>query len=105
MNDTELLPVVTSTRPGARAADRPYSAGLIMPSACPAIWSARATIPANSGLASLVPQFTYQPAGSPAKLSYVLTRPEQAALMEMSATPRCPPTTLATEFWYDGRAK
>ena len=31
------------------------------------------------------------------------TRPEQAPLIAMSGTPRWPPTTLATPFWYHGR--
>jgi len=34
-----------------------------------------------------------------------LTRPEQAALIEMSGTPRWSPARPATEFWYDGRAE
>jgi hypothetical protein len=29
----------------------------------------------------------------------------QAPLIEMSGTPRLPPTTLATPFWYHGRLK
>ena len=33
------------------------------------------------------------------------TAPLQAALIEMSGTPRLLPTTLATPFWYDGRPK
>ena len=78
---------------------------MISPSEWWAIWSASATTPANSGVASLVPQVGYQPAGSPAKLWYTSTAPLQAALIEMSGTPRCWPTTFRTEFWYDGREK
>ncbi len=56
-------------------------------------------MPANSGVASLVPQVGYQPAGCPAKLWYMSAAPLQAPLIEMSGTPRRPPTTLATPFW------
>src|ERR1700683_442806 len=62
-------------------------------------------MPAKSGVASLVPQVGYQPAASPPKLWYTSTAPLQAALIEMSGTPRDRPTTLRTRFWYDGRAK
>ena len=65
-NVTVLLPEVTGTTPGAFAADSLYSVGLMTPSGCPATWSASATMPANSGVASLVPQDGYQPAGKPA---------------------------------------
>ena len=57
------------------------------------------------GVASLVPHSAYQPAGWPPKLWYTLTAPVQAALMEMSGTPRWLPTTLRTPFWYEGRPK
>ncbi len=56
-------------------------------------------MPANSGVASLVPQVGYQPAGCPAKLWYMSAAPLQAPLIEMSGTPRWLPTTLATPFW------
>src|SRR6266699_3271816 len=82
-----------------------YSAGLIRPSGCPATWSASATIPANMGVAALVPHSAYQPVGWPPKLWYTLTVPVQAALMEMSGTPRWLPTTLRIPFWYEGRPK
>ena len=82
-----------------------YSAGLIRPSGCPATWSASATIPANRGVASLVPHSAYQPGGWPPKLWYTLTAPVQAALIEMSGTPRWRPTTPPTLFWYEGRRK
>ena len=45
-------------------------------------------MPANSGVASLVPQVGYQPAGWPRKLWYMTTAPLQEALIEMSGTPR-----------------
>ena len=54
--------------------------------------------PGERGVASLVPQVGYQPAGWPAKLWYMSTAPLQAALMEMSGTPRWLPTTAATAF-------
>src|SRR5450432_4034243 len=62
-------------------------------------------MPANSGVASLVPQVGYQPAGWPRKLWYMSAAPLQAPLIEMSGTPRWPPTTDATPFWKDGRGK
>src|ERR1700740_1914422 len=89
--------------PGACSASRRYSEGLIGPSGWPATWSASDTIPANNGVASLVPQVGYQPAGWPAKLWYMSTAPLQAPLIEMSGTPRLPPTIFCTEFWYGGR--
>src|SRR5580704_15528981 len=89
----------------APIADILYRAGLIRPSGCPATWSARTTTPANSGVASLVPQVGYQPTVWPGKLWYMSTAPLQAPLIEMSGTPRCEPTTLATPFWYHGREK
>jgi len=52
---TVFVPVVMSTIPAAWCALSAYSAGLIRPRSCPATWSAIATTPANSGLASLVP--------------------------------------------------
>src|SRR5580658_4917147 len=105
VNETVLLPVVTSTRPGRCRAAIAYRAGLISPSGRWAIWTASATTPANSGVASLVPQVGYQPAAWPPKLSYTSTAPSQAALIEMSGTPRARPTTFRTRFWYDGREK
>ena len=62
-------------------------------------------MPANSGVASLVPQVGYQPAGWPAKLWYMSAPPLQAPLIEMSGTPRLVPTTLATPFCHQGRPK
>src|SRR5215472_4865359 len=62
-------------------------------------------MPANSGVASLVPQVGYQPAGWPPKLWYTSTEPLQAALIEMSGTPRVRPTSFCTGFWYAGRTK
>ena len=38
------------------------------PSGWPATWSAKETMPANKGVASLVPHVGYQPAAWPAKL-------------------------------------
>ena len=35
----------------------------------------------------------------------MLTAPEQAALIEMSGTPRWPPVMARTVPWYEGRAK
>src|SRR6202012_5261324 len=98
-NVTVLLPEVTGTMPGPSAAASLYRVGLITPRACPATWSASATMPANSGVASLVPQDGYQPAGVPAKLWYTSTEPLQAALIEMSGTPRLLPTSLRSGFW------
>src|ERR1700733_2573809 len=100
-NVTVLLPEETGTMPGAFAADSLYSVGLMTPRACPATWSASATMPANSGVASLVPQAGYQPAGVPAcgKLWYVTTGAVQEPLIETPGTPRAPPTTFATPFW------
>ena len=43
------------TMPGSPSASSWYSAGLIRPRPCPATWSAIATMPANCGVASLVP--------------------------------------------------
>src|SRR5258707_9441128 len=104
--ETVLLPLVTSTMPAAApSADILYRAGLIRPSGCPATWPARATTPANSGVASLVPQVGYQPAGWPLKLWYMSTAPLQAPLIEMSGTPRLPPTIFRTPLWYQGRPK
>jgi hypothetical protein len=68
VNAAVLLPEVTSTRPGAWKADSAYSDGLIRPSRWPATWSASATMPANSGDASLVPQTRCQPGLLPGKL-------------------------------------
>src|SRR5690242_11769428 len=62
-------------------------------------------MPANSGVASLVPQVGYQPAGWPRKLWYITTAPLQEALIEMSGTPRCGPVTDFTASWYAGRPK
>ena len=59
---------VTSTMPGAWAADSSYRYGLIRPSRWWATWSASATMPENSGVASLVPQIGYQPGVCPPKL-------------------------------------
>jgi hypothetical protein len=56
-------------------------------------------MPANSGVASLVPQVGYQPAGWPAKLWYMSAAPLQAPLIEMSGTPRRVPTTPATPLF------
>src|SRR5689334_4798504 len=92
------------TRPGARWDASRYSAGLISPSRCPATWSASATMPENRGEDSLVPQTAYQPAGSPPKVWYTLTVAEQAALIEMSGTPRWLPVMPRTLPWYEGRA-
>src|SRR5690242_21335801 len=92
------------TRPGARWDASRYSAGLISPSRCPATWSASATMPANRGEDSLVPQAAYQPAASPPKVWYTLTAPEQAALIEISGTPRWVPVMPRTLLWYEGRA-
>src|SRR5208282_383865 len=61
-------------------------------------------MPANSGVASLVPQVGYHPAGWPPKLWYMSAAPLQAPLIERSGTPRWPPTTLRTPFWNRGRA-
>ena len=94
-----LLPVTTSTMPGACRAESWYRYGLIAPSGWPATWSARATIPANSGVASLVPHVGYHPAGWPAKLWYMSAAPLQAPLIEMSGTPRLSPTMPRTPFW------
>ena len=52
---TVLLPAVMSTIPGACFLASWYSAGLSRPSRWCANWSAMATTPANSGVASLVP--------------------------------------------------
>src|ERR1022692_2326924 len=71
----------------------------------PTTWSASAMMPANNGVASLVPQTSYQPAGEPGKLWYVSTGLSHDALMEMSGTPRRPPTTEATPFWKVGLLK
>src|ERR1700733_8324497 len=89
----------------APIADILYRAGLIRPSGCPATWSARATTPANSGVASLVPQVGYQPAGWPLKLWYMSTAPSQAPLIEMSGTPRAAPASPAPRLWYLAREK
>src|ERR1700679_3569578 len=92
-NVTGLLPEVTGTMPGAFSAASRNSVGLMGPRACPATWSASATMPANSGVASLVPQDGYQPAGVPdcGKLWYVNTGALQEPLIETSGTPRLPP--------------
>src|ERR1022692_1267863 len=50
MKLTVLLPLVTSTIPGAWSCLRWYSAGLIRPSLLCPYWSAIATMPANSGI-------------------------------------------------------
>jgi hypothetical protein len=105
LNDTVLLPDSTSTMPGACSAESRYSKGLMRPSGWPATWSARATIPANSGVASRVPQVGYHPAGWPLKLWYMSTAPLQAPLIEMSGTPRLAPTIFRTPLWYQGRPK
>src|SRR5579859_4099675 len=89
--------------PGAFSCDSLYSVGLMTPRAWPATWSASATMPANSGVASLVPQAGDQPAGAPPNVPYVSTAPSQAALIEMSGTPRLAPTTFRTPSWYPGR--
>src|SRR5580658_3087675 len=91
--------------PGAFSADSLYSVGLMTPRACPATWAASATMPANSGVASLVPHDWDQPACAPGNELYVCTAPLQAPLIAMSGTPRWSPTTSATPFWYDGRLK
>jgi hypothetical protein len=54
MKLTVLLPLVTSTIPGACSCLRRYSAGLIRLSLLCAYWSAIAAMPANSGVAALV---------------------------------------------------
>src|ERR1700722_13723432 len=84
----------------APIADILYRAGLIRPSGCPATWSARATTPANSGVASLVPQVGYQPAGWPLKLWDMSTAPLQAPLIELSGAPPGAPFPAVTPSRY-----
>src|SRR5215471_18737971 len=60
-------------------------------------------IPANNGVATLVPQTVCHPL--PSKLRKTSTGWLHDALSEMSGTPRREPTTAATLFWYAGLLK
>ena len=56
-----MLRWTTSTIPELAEPCRAYSAGLIWPRPCPARCAARATMPENSGEASLVPPKMWKP--------------------------------------------
>ena len=74
------------------------SAGLTGPSGWPATWSASATMAANIGADSLVPQDAVQPPCPPVNVSKTFTATLHDALIEMSGMPRWLPVTFRTPF-------
>ena len=96
-NATVLLPVVTSTIPGVPASSV-YKGRVDQPERWPATWSASATMPANNGVDSLVPQIMNHPARLAGETLVDLDRAGAARVIESPGTPR-PPTTPSTELW------
>ena len=82
-----------------------YSAELMTPRRCPASCAAIATMPANMGVASLVPPTMVHPVSSGSYDAYAITPPSSAAESTTSGVPRCVPTTSLTPFWNAGREK